>query len=212
MNGKIYKITNLINSKVYIGQTTQSIQERWNKHCAKYNDQHFFMPIKQAIFKYGKENFKIEVIESCSLDNLNEREIYWINYFDSYKHGYNCTLGGHGRVNLFSLTEDQELKLCDLYVSDELNIKELSDIFNVDKTTIYNILKRRSIPLKYSRDLSKRISIEEFKDYLNLNPTVKDISKKFNICKCSVYNIINRNNIEYKFPTSVRALTSNVEG
>ena len=89
MNGKIYRITNLVNGKIYIGQTVQSLEERFYKHCAKYSDRlHFVMPIKQAIFKYGKENFKIELIEDCDIELLNEREQYWISYYDSYNNGY----------------------------------------------------------------------------------------------------------------------------
>ena len=70
MLGKIYKITNNINNKIYIGQTKQSLNERWYKHCSKpTNDKyHFFMPIKQAIFKLCR----------CSVYNLIKR--YNIEY------------------------------------------------------------------------------------------------------------------------------------
>lgn len=53
------------------------------------------MVIYRAIRKYGLENFTFEVLEECPSELLNEREIYWINYFDSYYNGYNCTLGGN---------------------------------------------------------------------------------------------------------------------
>ena len=45
--------------------------------------------------KYGIENFTFSVIEECSQEQLNEREIYWIEYYDTYKNGYNSTLGGY---------------------------------------------------------------------------------------------------------------------
>lgn len=47
--------------------------------------------------KYGIENFSIEELEKCSADVVNDREIYWINYYDTYHNGYNATLGGDGR-------------------------------------------------------------------------------------------------------------------
>ena len=52
------------------------------------------MAIHKAIAKYGKENFTLEVKEETEGDLLNEREMYWIQYYDSYKNGYNSTIGG----------------------------------------------------------------------------------------------------------------------
>jgi len=52
------------------------------------------MVIKRAIHKYGKENFIIEEIEKCNQELLNEREKYWISFYNSYENGYNSTLGG----------------------------------------------------------------------------------------------------------------------
>ena len=79
--GYIYLVTNLINSKKYIGQTTLTVQERWNRHLydafAKYDDFYFH----KAIRKYGKENFKVEEICQCPNEELDEKEIYYINYY-----------------------------------------------------------------------------------------------------------------------------------
>lgn len=86
----IYKITNLINGKCYIGQSVD-IYERWHQH--KYADYKESV-IHTAIKKYGIENFSFEIIEKIHQAELNEREIYWINYYDSYNNGYNCTTGG----------------------------------------------------------------------------------------------------------------------
>ena len=58
------------------------------------------MAIHKAIAKYGKENFTLEVIEETEDNLLNEREMYWIQYYDSYKKGYNQTLGGDGTKSL----------------------------------------------------------------------------------------------------------------
>jgi group I intron endonuclease len=88
----IYKITNIQNNKVYIGQTIRPITDRFNRHIndALHNiiDTHF----ARAIRKYGKENFKIEEIDSASSqEELNQKEQHWIRYYDSVNQGYNET-------------------------------------------------------------------------------------------------------------------------
>jgi group I intron endonuclease len=98
----IYKITNSINDKIYIGLTRRPLKERFRQHCwASSNGVEKKSKIARAIRKYGKENFKIEEIEKCqSLQELGERERYWINFYDSRKNGYNILSGG------ISLTSD----------------------------------------------------------------------------------------------------------
>ena len=88
----IYKITNIQNNKVYIGQTIRPIKDRFHRHIndAMNNilDTHF----ARAIRKYGKDNFIIEEIDNAnSQDELNNKEQYWIQYYNSVKEGYNET-------------------------------------------------------------------------------------------------------------------------
>ena len=87
----IYKVTNKINGKVYIGQSVD-IGRRWHTHMTAKDDIYFH----KAIQKYGVENFEWEVIEQCKKSELDEREIYWIEYYDSFNKGYNRTKGGDG--------------------------------------------------------------------------------------------------------------------
>ena len=90
--GTIYLITNLINNKKYVGQTTNCVKFRYKAHCTKKIQ----MPINVAIRKYGKENFKIEEIVSCfDIDSLNEMEKFFIENFNCLSpNGYNLTTGG----------------------------------------------------------------------------------------------------------------------
>ena len=88
----IYKITNIQNNKVYIGQTIRPIEQRLKRHFndALNNilDTHF----ARAIRKYGKENFIIEQIDTAQTqDELNQKERYWIQYYNSVNDGYNET-------------------------------------------------------------------------------------------------------------------------
>lgn len=93
----IYKITNTINGKSYIGLTTKSITHRFNEHLhqsksitkPKY-------PLQLAIIKYGSENFTIDEIDTArGYDELKEKEIFWIKYYNTFNGiGYNLTAGG----------------------------------------------------------------------------------------------------------------------
>lgn len=87
----IYKITNNINGKIYIGQSN-NIQRRFLEHKNRGATSRILVDI--AIQKYGKENFSFEVIEECTIEQLNQKEMYWISYFNSVENGYNCSVGG----------------------------------------------------------------------------------------------------------------------
>jgi group I intron endonuclease len=91
--GVIYKITNMINGKIYIGQTKQKPNHRWNNHKSLSNNKkkHKNMAITSAIAKYGKENFTFEVIDHAfSYDELNNLEEKYIEKFNTLcPHGYN---------------------------------------------------------------------------------------------------------------------------
>lgn len=92
----IYKITNTINGKSYIGQSTD-IHRRWRSEIAdsnNVNSHSYDYPLMRAIRKYGINNFDFEIIEECKIEELNQKETYWIDYFDTFFHGYNQTLGG----------------------------------------------------------------------------------------------------------------------
>lgn len=87
----IYCFTNPINNKRYIGQS-KNIEQRYLAHKARYlnllYDNHFY----RALRKYGFDTFIFSVLEETS--NLDEAEIKWIEYYDSFNNGYNSTSGG----------------------------------------------------------------------------------------------------------------------
>lgn len=82
----IYKIENLLNHKIYIGQS-RNISQRWKDHRNLYKKDD--SPLYRAMRKYGIENFSFKIIEECPIDLLNERECYWIKYYNSLNEGYN---------------------------------------------------------------------------------------------------------------------------
>lgn len=215
MLGKIYKITNKINGKIYIGQTVKSLKERFQKHCwgtTEKDSYHLNMAIKKAIRKYGKQNFTIELIEEVEQNKLDEREVYWISYYDSYNKGYNCTRGGqNGATKSTSLNWKEENEVIEAkYLG--FSSKEIGEAYNIDRSTVHNIFKRHGLRMPIRRNLEDRININTFIQFLSTNPTYKEIENKFKICRCSVYHYLKRHNIEYNFSKSVQTLTSKVEG
>ena len=93
----VYKVTNLINEKIYIGYTTKTLEIR--SKCHKYKSKHRKTYFYNAIRKYGWENFKWEVIDTADTkEEIQQKEIYYIKYFKARdkKIGYNLTNGGDG--------------------------------------------------------------------------------------------------------------------
>lgn len=194
----IYKITNLVNNKIYIGQTITGVDSRWKGHL--YKDGCKFL--HNAILKYGKENFKIEVIEYCEENKLDDREIYWISYYHSTDRniGYNILKGGNnGRRGLYKLSNQEIQELVNLELQGVSHI-EIGKKFNIDRKTVTFILKRE---LEYK---NKRVSLEErgdkqlIIDYIKTyNPRAKDVREKFKIGNNTLFRIAKE--IGHKFPT-----------
>lgn len=90
----IYKLTNKINGKMYIGQTVRSMTERLAGHKRNY-ERNVHTKLYDAMRKYGWDKFDAKVIEVCSsLEALNARETYWIKYYNTVEDGYNMYYGG----------------------------------------------------------------------------------------------------------------------
>lgn len=145
--GYIYCITNLINSKRYIGKTTSNIDQRFQEHCRYSRKERCNKrPLYDAMKKYGVENFIVEELEYIKDDNkLSEREIYWINELQTYGHnGYNATKGGDGTI-LYDHNEIVEL------YNLGYSTGQIASKLNCDISTIQKVLKSKGIK---SRGLS----------------------------------------------------------
>lgn len=138
--GIIYKFTNKINHKTYIGQTTQTLEQRVNKHLSQLNDETYF---HRALKKYGIQNFNIEIIEkNIPLNELDNREIYWIKYFNSYytsNQGYNLTKGGQWGASSQLLCGSSEQEIKDLIQNSSLTFQQIGDQFGVSLSCISDI-------------------------------------------------------------------------
>lgn len=115
----IYIHINKINGKVYIGQTRKEPEKRWHKDGSGYKTQTFFW---NAIQKYGWDNFSHSILEEThSQEEANQREIYWISYFNSNNSsfGYNQTAGGRGS----ELSEEAKQKIRDSWTEERRKIQ-----------------------------------------------------------------------------------------
>lgn len=90
----IYKILNKINNKIYIGQSRNLTKRLIEHKNTLMNNTHFNEHLQRSWNKYGEDNFEIAIIENCNIEDLYERENYWINFYNSYdsKYGYNVTI------------------------------------------------------------------------------------------------------------------------
>ena len=118
----IYIHKNKINNKVYVGQTCQKPEQRWRKGEGYKTCNQFYTAIK----KYGWDNFEHIILEkNLSLEEANEKEAYYINYYDSYKNGYNATLGGKN----IQKTEEHKKKISQSNIGKHPHQGELNPMF-----------------------------------------------------------------------------------
>lgn len=148
MKKDIYLITNDINSKVYVGQS-KNAQSRFIAHCkpsAAYRDNEL---IAKAIQKYGKEHFSLTILES-QIENYNDREQYWIKYYDcKIPKGYNQLDGGEepplmsGIIHPESkLTKEQVIALTNDLLNTNLKLTELAEKYGFESnTSVYEFNK-----------------------------------------------------------------------
>ena len=181
----IYKITNLINNKCYIGQTIKTAEQRWKEHQnhafgSHPNDQN--KSLYRAIRKYGLENFTFEVLQDNieTFEKLDKAEIYWIDYYNSFVKGYNETFGGqqyHKILPNKEIIEDYDKTR---------SARKTALNFGIDHSTVDDILNQNSIPrFTFRQAAGKRIKISK-DDFEKEFDSVKDCAEWFvnnNICK-----------------------------
>ena len=144
----IYKIVNDINQKVYIGKTEFSINKRFKEHCKdafQYRTEK--RPLYSAMRKYGIEHFHIELIEETN--SPEEREIYWIEQYRSFKNGYNATLGGDGRAYL-----DYDVLIA-AYKKNP-NISQISKLYNCNEKHLSSILKNHNLQIISQQEINQK--------------------------------------------------------
>jgi group I intron endonuclease len=184
----IYRITNKLNNKIYIGQTIYTLDIRWKKHL--WNVKHRKnVYLYNAINHYGPENFLIEEIEKCTnINELNQRETYWIQYYKSNQKefGYNMTTGGDNRT----LNPELVAKIAKTRrdKNQHLSVEHKQAISNFNKGKILSKITRQKISTaligkKVSDETRKKISDAQkgklpfFKDHHHTSETKLKLSQ-----------------------------------
>lgn len=153
----IYKIENLINHKVYIGQTID-IKTRWFHH--KTATDNFI--IHKAFKKYGLDNFSFNILEECSKDELNNKEIYYINKYNSLvPNGYNMIEGGSNGAALAKRKKVNQYSLNGEYIQTFESISEASRQTNISDANIVSCCKHKR---NYAGDFQWRYPDDNDKD------------------------------------------------
>lgn len=205
--GRIYIIRNTVNDKVYIGQTHVSIKLRFQNHLSAARRGLDYV-IGKAIRKYGEDKFYVELLEECLVEELNEREIYWISFFNSTNNsfGYNMSIGGHVVRITKELDENFILKEFDSGKSAMVLAKEL----HVHPYRIVDILKKNSRVYGIEKQrTSKKEESYIIGKYLEGYSTM-DICRKLNKNKSVVRRILQRNNIKLRNKKETNILRRNL--
>ena len=208
INGFIYIIKNTVNDKVYIGQTKNSVDQRWKEHLrhAQYGDQ----LINRAMKKYGIDKFYVETLEICSPDVLDEREMYYIDLYDSTdkSKGYNVSIGGKTpkvKRKVLSISD-----LVDLYVNKQFSLEQIAAKYETTRWIISHELTNAGVTLRDRHDSACKVN-KMSKDFIEKclfeGGTVRKGAKLARLPYSTFRAACMYHNIEYNSSTSARHLS-----
>lgn len=139
--GTLYLISNDINEKLYIGKTYKTLKQRWTLHVSDSKKDSKNRHLYNAMRKYGIEHFHIKEIGQYKAGELEEMEKYYIQKYDTYNNGYNCTPGGDGHPGVSKYNAEQEKFIIQCFYKYP-NISFLSKVLKVDYKTLGRVLDK----------------------------------------------------------------------
>lgn len=200
MKKDIYIIRNDINGKVYIGQTF-NVAHRWEQYESAFRKKDNKHLISRAMLKYGIEHFHMEVLEK-GVENYDEREIYWIKFFNStVPNGYNISHGGNGNGSGFEnpmaiLNEKQVINIKNeiRYSTDSFSKIATKFGINAPMVSCINVGtayfdRNETYPIRQSRKSREIIKQVTYALKYEHDKSINQISKEFGIDVSVVYDI-----------------------
>ena len=142
----IYKFTNKINKKIYIGKS-QNLEKRYQEHKRNFLNskiEDYNTKFYRALRKYGFDNFSYEIIEQSdnfTNEQLNEKEKYYIKLYDSVNNGYNTQAGGLDTAVARKLTEIQIIEIKELLLKETILLQDIAKKYNISKSLVTMINK-----------------------------------------------------------------------
>lgn len=208
----IYKITNTINGKFYIGKT-KNIERRWKEHLKMVGKKRH--PLYDSILHYGKENFKIEIIDEGDSTIINEMEKEWILNTNSINIGYNIAPGGEGG-DTFSNKSEIEKEVTRNKLREAAKIINAKNI-DLHRSNTTNLWKNDDYRNKVIKKLTEIASSKEYREMMSkkikkvlMNP---EKIKKWSECKMGRKNgrwngfvvITDNSGNEYRYESAIEA-------
>ena len=207
MNNIIYAYKKKDENKiVYVGQTV-NLNNRHYRHMKidPYDSclREYNYPLSRGIRKYGEDAYELIILEdNLKQEELNEREKYWIKYYDTYYNGYNQSLGGANPI-MVKHNEEEIDEVINLLKNSTLSFQEIADKCEISLTHVYNINigeRRKRDDIKYPIRSNKqkgcrglKFSQEECKqiheDILNTKMTFKEIAKKYHCSDTTIRDL-----------------------
>lgn len=156
----IYKITNKVTGEIYIGQSID-IFSRWKTHSVIQDDTKFHLALQEKI-----EDFTFEILEQCQPENLNIREKYWINKYNSYNEGYNMTEGGYSFPDIENSKKKQvnQYHLDGTYITSFASLREAINATGISQIGPCCRLERKTaggFQWRYEEDFPANSSLPE---------------------------------------------------
>ena len=187
--GLIYIIRNSINDKVYIGQTTLSLEDRWKVHLKpSVSKQRGSYKIYNAMNKYGKENFYCEILEdNIPIEELNNREINYIEKFDSFKNGYNSTKGGDGKF----INKDYDIENILSKYKSGISATQISKEYGVSHITIERILHANNIEMRQNNEKIFDYMLDEIIKFASSH-TYKETAALYNVNEKTIRRFLSK--------------------
>lgn len=196
MKGFIYKVTNKVNGKSYIGQTRYTVEFRWRQHQHKKDNAYFHNAIK----KYGIENFIVETLEECDYKDLDSKEIFYIAKYDTFNNGYNLTIGGSGNRTLVLDDKYDEIKC--LYLSG-FSSSKIAKLYNVDKASIIKILTAMRVKIRSNKlNINQQELQELIRDYKS-GYSLRELAKRYDCTSNGLKDFLKRKGIDLKIKYSI---------